>query len=150
LRPSGCNKWRTERQINEIVHMNRRDTFPHHTSWIHDDVINHIILLPEDDEYFSMRYMSRVLVSVTLIFEALEYAPFIVSFHYRTFAWKLCSFPCFTWLLTLLPSKWSPLGIDFLLINLLYESLCNSLSYLPFFTLHPFFHLLIFWEFRVY
>jgi hypothetical protein len=46
--------------------------------------------------------------------------------------------PVSLWWLTMLPSKWSPLGMGFLLGGLLNESSCHSQSYLPFFTLHPF------------
>jgi hypothetical protein len=42
------------------------------------------------------------------------------------------------WWLTLHPSKWSPLGMGFLLGGLLDESSFHSQSYLLFFTLHPF------------
>jgi hypothetical protein len=51
------------------------------------------------------------------------------------------------WWLTLLPSKWFPLGMGLLLEGLLDESLCHSKSYLPFFTLHPFFISLYFGTF---
>jgi hypothetical protein len=53
------------------------------------------------------------------------------------------------WWLTLHPSKWSPLGMGFLLGGILNESLYHSRSYLSFSTLHPF-HLLVFWDFQVY
>jgi hypothetical protein len=66
-------------------------------------------------------------VSVTLIFQAFEYVAFKVAFDYRTFSWKLCSFHCFTLVVDIAcPSKWSPLGMGFLLGGLLDESLCHS------------------------
>jgi hypothetical protein len=43
------------------------------------------------------------------------------------------------WWLTLRPSKWSPLGMGFLLGGILDESSCHSQSCLPFFTLYPLF-----------
>jgi hypothetical protein len=58
-------------------------------------------------------------------------------------------FPVSPWWLTLFPSKWSPLGKGLLLGGIIDESLYHSLSYLSFFTIHPF-HLLIFLDFRVY
>jgi hypothetical protein len=57
--------------------------------------------------------------------------------------------PVSTWWLTLCSSKRSPLEMGLLLGGPLDESLCHSQSYLSSFTLHPF-HLLIFWDFRVY
>jgi hypothetical protein len=35
-------------------------------------------------------------VSVISIFEAFEFVASITAFDYVTFAWTLCSFPCFT------------------------------------------------------
>jgi hypothetical protein len=61
-----------------------RDPLHYHTYWIHNDGINHISLLPEEDGFFSMRYKSGIMVSVTLIFEAFEYVAFKVDFDYRT------------------------------------------------------------------
>jgi hypothetical protein len=48
-------------------------------------------------------------------------------------------FPISPWWLTLCPNKWSPLGMGLLLEGLLDKSSCHSRSYLPFFTLPPFF-----------
>jgi hypothetical protein len=47
-------------------------------------------------------------------------------------------FPVSPWWLTLCPSKWSPLGMGFLLGGPLDESSYHSRSYLSLFTLHPF------------
>jgi hypothetical protein len=43
------------------------------------------------------------------------------------------------WWLTLHPSKWSILGMGLLLGGLLDDPSCHSQSYLPLFTLYPFF-----------
>jgi hypothetical protein len=58
---------------------------------------------PEDNGSCSMRYKSGIVVSVTLILEAFEYVAFKVAFDYRTSAWKLCSFPCFTLVVDIVP-----------------------------------------------
>jgi hypothetical protein len=72
------------------------DPLHHHTSSVHRDGIHHISLFPKDNGSCSMRYKSGIVVSVTLILEAFEYVAFDVAFDYRTYAWKLCSLPCFT------------------------------------------------------
>jgi hypothetical protein len=72
-------------------------------SQVHHDGIHHIILLPKDDGSCSMRYKSGIVVSVTLIFQAFEYVAFKAAFDYRTFAWKLCSLPCFTLVVDIAP-----------------------------------------------
>jgi hypothetical protein len=79
------------------------DPLHHHTSPVHHDGIHHISLFPEDNGSCSMRYKTGIVVSVTLILEAFEYVSFKVDFHYRTSAWKLCSLPCFTLVVDIVP-----------------------------------------------
>jgi hypothetical protein len=50
-------------------------------------------------------------------------------------SYALC--PVSPWWLTLCPSKWSPLGMGFLLGGLLDKSSCHSRSYLSFFITSP-------------
>jgi hypothetical protein len=79
------------------------DPLHHHTSLVHHDGIHHITLFLEDNGSFSMRYKSGIVVSVTLILEAFEYVAFKVAFDYRTSTWKLCSLPCFTLVVDIVP-----------------------------------------------
>jgi hypothetical protein len=51
----------------------------------------------------SMRYKSSIVVSVTLILGVFEYVAFKAAFDYKTFAWKLCSLPCFTLVVDIVP-----------------------------------------------
>jgi hypothetical protein len=67
--------------------------------------INHINLVLKDGRSFSIRYKLGIMVIVTLIFQAFEYVAFKATFDCRTFSWKLCSFPCSPWWLTLHPRK---------------------------------------------
>jgi hypothetical protein len=63
-----------------------------------------------------MRYKPGIMVSVISIFEAFEFVAFETAFDYVMHTWKLCSLiPISPWWLTLCPSKWSPLGMVFLL-----------------------------------
>jgi len=80
-----------------------KDLLHHHTSWISDDGIHHIIFLLEDDGSCSMRYKSGSVVSVTLILEAFKYVGFKTDFYYRTYAWKLFSLPCFALVVNIVP-----------------------------------------------
>jgi hypothetical protein len=43
------------------------------------------------------------MVSIISIFEAFEFVTFINSFDYVMFAWKLCSFPCLTLVVDIVP-----------------------------------------------
>ena len=79
------------------------DLLHYHTSLIHHDGIHHINLFLEDNESCSMRYKSGILLSVTLILEAFEYFALKATLDYKTLAWKLCSFPCFTLVADIVP-----------------------------------------------
>jgi hypothetical protein len=75
----------------------------HHTSLIHHDGIHHIILFMEKNGSFSMRYESGIVVSVTLILEAIECVALKATLGYKTSSWKLCSFPHFTLVVDVVP-----------------------------------------------
>jgi hypothetical protein len=75
----------------------------HHRSQIHHDGLYHTNLLPEDIGSCSMRYKPSVMVSVISIFEAFKYVAFKATFDYVTFSSKLCSFPCFTLVVDIVP-----------------------------------------------
>jgi hypothetical protein len=79
------------------------DPLHNHTSLVHHDGIHHINMFMKDNGSCSMRYKSNIVVSVTLILEAFEYVAFKVAFNYRTSTWKLCSFPCFTLVVDIMP-----------------------------------------------
>jgi hypothetical protein len=80
------------------------DPLNHHTSLVHHhDVIHHISLFLKDNGSCSMRYKSGIVVSGTLILEAFEYVAFDATFDYRMSAWKLCSLPCFTLVVDIVP-----------------------------------------------
>jgi hypothetical protein len=79
------------------------DPLHHQTPPFHHDGIHHINLFPEDNGSCSMRYKSGIVVSVTFILEAFEYVAIKVAFDYRTSNWKLCSFPCFTLVVDIVP-----------------------------------------------
>jgi hypothetical protein len=81
------------------------DLLHHHTSSIHYDGIHHINLFPKESGSLSMRYMSGIVVSVTLILDAFEYVAFKAAFDYRKFAWKLCSLNCFTLVVYIAPQQ---------------------------------------------
>jgi hypothetical protein len=79
------------------------DLLHHHTSLVHHDGINYIIMFLEDRGSCSMRYKSGIVVSVTSILEEFEYVAFKDAFDYRKLAWKLCSLPCFTLVVGIVP-----------------------------------------------
>jgi hypothetical protein len=79
------------------------DPLHHHTSLIQHDGIHHIKLFLEDNGSSSMSYKSGIGISVTLILEAFEYVSFKYSLDYKMSAWKLCSLPCFTLVVDIVP-----------------------------------------------
>jgi hypothetical protein len=98
--------WSTERQLDQQCPLAQMDTHITTTLEVDHDVIHHINWPLEDIGSCSMRYKSGIMVSVISIFEAVEFVTSITAFDYVTFAWTLCTLPCFALVVDLRPSKW--------------------------------------------
>jgi hypothetical protein len=77
------------------------------------------------------------MVSAISIFEAFEFVAFRTAFDYVTSAWTLCLLPCFTLVVDIAPSKWSPLGMGFILGVPLMIHHATPQPYLSLSILHP-------------
>jgi hypothetical protein len=102
-RPSSCRHGVPRDSLTNNVHFHRqRPTSPSQFQ-VHHEGIHHINLLPEDIGSCSMRFKPCIMVSVTSIFEAFGFVAIETAFDYVTSAWKLCSLPCFTLVVDIVP-----------------------------------------------
>jgi hypothetical protein len=102
-RSSGCIHWVPRDILINSLHLHRwRPTSPPHilgSSWGYP----YTCLFLEDIGSFSMRYKPGIMVSIISIFEAFEFVSVETSFNYVTSPWTLCSLPCFTLVVDIVP-----------------------------------------------
>jgi hypothetical protein len=89
-----------------LVQLHQFDLFSssHYPNYkLRDNSIHHISWPPEDIGSCFMRYKSGIMVSAISIFEAFEFVASITAFDYVTISWTLCSLPCFTLVVDIVP-----------------------------------------------